>query len=267
MNVQVDVEPQEGNNPTLEEQAAAMDAKAAETTQEATPSTVEGGEKILGKFESTEDLAKAYEELQSKLGQTTETPTEEPASDATDDSSLEIDNTPPTQNETIQKASEEFWENGEITDESYAKLNEMGLSKDIVDQFAEGMKAKQELGQYQVQQLQQEAFNQVGGEDNYRDMSNWAKESLSDADLKAYNDNVNSGDQAKINFAVNGLYAQYSKNNSQPPQSQMSGMNAPQGVTGFKNIQEQIQAQGDPRYKTDPNFRAEFMERVAASAY
>lgn len=267
MNVQVDVEPQEGNNPTLEEQAAAMDAKAAETTQEATPSTVEGGEKILGKFESTEDLAKAYEELQSKLGQATETPTEEPTGEPTDGSELEIDNTPTTQNEVIQQASEEFWEKGEITEESYTKLSEMGLSKDIVDQFAEGMKAKQELSQYQAQQLQQQAFNQVGGEDNYKDMAAWAKDSLSDSELKAYNDNVNSGDQAKINFAVNGLYAQYSKNNSQPPQSQISGMNAPQGVTGFKNIQEQIQAQGDPRYKSDPNFREELMKRIAASAY
>jgi hypothetical protein len=36
---------------------------------------------------------------------------------------------------------------------------------------------------------------------------------------------------------------------------------------GFESFEAQVVAQSDPRYKTDPEYRAQVMQRIAASAF
>ena len=102
---------------------------------------------ILGKFKSVEDLANSYKELQGKLGQTTN---EEPAAESTTESNQEetkADDTPKPETDfdaaevygeglanTLQEAgidaqdiSTRFNESGEISDEDYSKLKEVGF--------------------------------------------------------------------------------------------------------------------------------------------
>jgi hypothetical protein len=271
--------PMNTENPSLEEQMAQMEAADQATTQAPLGASIEQPEQVSdnsdqsqsddtligGKFKSQEELLKAYESLQSKLGENevTETTDSEEVKPEIDDLSLEKKEI--TSNDVIQKASQEFWDSGEIGEESYKALEDMGLSKDVVDQFAEAQKAKQQLQEYQAAELRNNAFNQVGGEDNYRAMGEWAASNLNDGELLAYNENVNSGDPNKINLAVSALYSRYSKSNTISPQNQLSGMSATTGVTPFQSDAQQREAQRDPRYASDPAYRQSVDARIAAS--
>ena len=84
-------EPTEEENISLEKQAEmqeeAKQQKASQQTPKEVPSTEERPEWLDEKFKSPEDLAKAYNELQSKLGETNEKETSnDTAGDTTDDS-------------------------------------------------------------------------------------------------------------------------------------------------------------------------------------
>ena len=224
---------------------------------------------IAGKFKSQEDLVEAYKNLESKLGQPEAK--EQPPIDTTKDSvdkasedGLKIEKQEVTQNDVIQKASQEFWESGEIGEDSYKALEDMGLNKDVVDQFAEAQKAKQQLQEYQAAELRNNAFQQVGGEENYKAMGEWAATNLSDGELSAYNENVNSGDPNKINLAVNALYSKYSNSNTVAPNNKISGMSATTGITPFQSDAQQRAAQADPRYAADPAYRQQVDSRIAA---
>ena len=90
------------------------------------------------KFKSPEDLANAYNNLESKLG--------------SGEAPSETEDLPPTeagnesqsgegQKAAIEAASAEWQESGELSDMTYSALAEEGLSRELVDSFIEGQKA------------------------------------------------------------------------------------------------------------------------------
>ena len=125
------------------------------------------------KFESAEELAKAYGELEKKMGgnnETQETPeqpvTQEQAEEAT---GIQLD-----------KFYDEFADKGELTNQSYEELAKQGLNKDLVDSFIQGQNALAE-------QQSNEMHSIVGGKDNYESMVNWASENLTETESTAFN--------------------------------------------------------------------------------
>lgn len=264
------------SEPTLEERAEAVkdyiggDEPTQETTE--TPEVQSDRPEWLDpKFESPEDMAKAYAELQTKLGQ----PTEEPTQESNEDNSLEItqeaegEEAPqgetPQQNEAIQKATEDFFNTGEITEESYKQLEEAGISKDIVDSYKANAVAAQELEALKNEQAATKVKESVGGEQNYQAMTAWAEKNLSTEEQSAYNDAVESGDMGLIDLAVSGLYSKYSNSNSIPPSNQLKGMSAPSTVTAFSSTAEMSQAMQSPKYGTDAAYTQSVRDRVAAT--
>ena len=242
-----------------------------EPTQEATETPEVQSDRpewLDPKFESPEDMAKAYAELQTKLGQPTEEPKDE-------DNSLETtqeaegEETPqgetPQQNEAIQKATEDFFNTGEITEESYKQLEEAGISKDIVDAYKANAVAAQELEAIKAEQAASKVKESVGGEQNYQAMTAWAEKNLSTEEQSAYNDAVESGDMGLIDLAVSGLYSKYSNSNSIPPSNQLKGMSAPSTVTAFSSTAEMSQAMQSPKYGTDAAYTQSVRDRVAAT--
>ena len=258
------------SEPTLEERAEAVkdyiggDEPTQETTE--TPEVQSDRPEWLDpKFESPEDMAKAYAELQTKLGQ----PTEEVAEEATPEVESEGEEAPqgetPQQNEAIQKATEDFFNTGEITEESYKQLEEAGISKDIVDSYKANAVAAQELEALKNEQAATKVKESVGGEQNYQAMTAWAEKNLSTEEQSAYNDAVESGDMGLIDLAVSGLYSKYSNSNSIPPSNQLKGMSAPSTVTAFSSTAEMSQAMQSPKYGTDAAYTQSVRDRVAAT--
>ena len=204
------------------------------------------------KFESAEAMAKAYGELESKMGagtdeEETENVTEtEPTSD-------------PNQAQTlITDASTEFFENdGKLSAETYDALAAAGLSRELVDGYAAGQAALQDQEATQIKSA---------ANGDYDAMSEWAGKSLSDSEMDAFNEVVNNGtvDQAKL--AVSGLHARYQAENGGAQPKLVTGNTTGTSTMPYQSMQEVSRAMKDPRYKSgDKAYHAEVDRRLSVS--
>lgn len=202
------------------------------------------------KFQSAEDLAKAYSELESKLGQNQEdapAEAEEAAREAVDEAGLDFDT-----------MTNEFWENSGLSDATYDKLAAAGIPSDVVDAFIDGQMAV-------ANQMRNEAFNMAGGEQQYVEMVEWAQNNLSENEINAYNQAVESGDPNATKLAISGLQAQYRMDNGQEP-NLISGEAVSASSGAFQSVAELTAAMADPRYSRDPAYRQQVSNKLARSS-
>ena len=206
------------------------------------------------KFNSVEDMAQAYESLEQKLGSQDEEEYEEELGDDELESITEdleeigID---------FDSLSQEFAELGGLSEDSYDSLIEAGIPRSMVDQFIDGQMAVAE-------QMQQEAFEQVGGQEAYLDMVSWASDNMPEASIDAFNNAVNSGNIETANLAIQGLQAQYRSVNGNEPSLVMGETKS---VTGgvFDSAAQLTAAMRDPRYSTDSAYRQSVASKLSRS--
>lgn len=222
------------------------------TSQETAPA-VERPSWLPEKFEKPEDLAASYAELEKKLssGQQ-ETPAAgdkaaEEAREAVTSAGLDFD-----------AFSTEFAEKGELSAESYAALEGKGLPRDLVDSFIDGQQAKADL-------YRAEVLLSVGGEDTYTQMSEWAATNLTEAELNAYNAQVEGGNLTAAKMAVQGLKARFEQENGAEP-NLLTGETGGSSTEVFRSTAELTAAMRDPRYKKDPAYRAEVQQKLSKSS-
>ena len=197
------------------------------------------------KFENPEAMAKAYGELESKLS----------SGDKTGEETSET----PGNIEVIQQYSEKFFKEGSLSDDDYAGLEAIGLPKDLVDSFIQGQQAMLDSS---IQQI----YSEVGGEERYGNMIDWAKENISSEEIASYNEMVDSGDQNKSLMAVRGLFARYSQagdTGSSP--GLVQGETSGSGTSAYQSVQQLTEAMSDPRYSNDPAYRKTVTDRLAVS--
>lgn len=211
------------------------------------------------KFQSVEDMAKAYAELEAKLG-------------AKHQDNLQTDpaNTGDT-NQTGQSPEQalsekgldfstftaEFNAKGELSAESYAKLEAAGFDKDIVDNYINGQKAV--MAQYETA-----VVSEVGGSEKYSEMVAWAKTNMTDDEINAYNAAVSSGDVAQAKLAVLGLSAKFQKAVGSEPRLVQGRTSSASGDV-FESTAQLTEAMRDPRYAKDPAYRAKVQAKLARS--
>ena len=233
------------------ENAASVETSTPETPTEDS----ERPEWLPEKFQSAEDLASAYKELESKLGQPKE---EEEASESTEEPApAETD----WQNK-IEPFTKEYAESGELTQESFDKLAEMGYPRGLVEAYMAGQEALGRVGTVQ----EAEVVDGVGGPEAYQQMTEWAKENLSEAELTAYNNTMSSTDADAVNFAVKGLQARFQASNSEPNLVMGDATGNSGKGRAFRSNAELVEAMGDPRYKTDAAYREDVDKRLASSS-
>lgn len=207
------------------------------------------------KFQSPEDMAKAYGELESKLGADKEEATKE-------ETLVENETEPTTEHNQAQTlitdASNEFAENeGKLSDETYEALAQAGLSRELVDGYARGQAALQENESTQIKSA-------ANGE--YEALSEWATKTLTDDEMNTFNETVNNGavDQAKM--VVSGLYARYKAEVGGTQPKLVTGNTTGSSTMPFESIQEVSRAMRDPRYKSgDKAYHNELERRLAVS--
>ena len=239
---------------------------------------------ILGKFKSVEDLANSYKELQGKLGQSTN---EEPAAESTTESNQEetkTDDTPKPETDfnaaelygeglanTLQEAgidaqdiSTRFQESGEISEEDYSKLKEVGFSKGVVDSYLAGIKAQSsnavEVADSQIKAIQ----DSVGGAEQYGKLTAWAVENLPSDQVEAFNALTETGNAASIQLAVNGIQSQYNNAMGKEP-SLVTGKAGQSAVTPYRSTAEVVTAMKDARYGKDVSYTENVQRRLADS--
>jgi hypothetical protein len=205
------------------------------------------------KFNTVEDMASAYESLEQKLGSQDE---EEEYED--DDGELEeIAEELEERGVDFDAMSKEFAELGGLTEDSYDTLLEAGIPRSMVDQFIDGQMAV-------ATQMQQQAFEQVGGQEAYEDMVSWASDNMQEASIDAFNNAVNSGNIETANLAIQGLQAQYRSVNGSEPSLVMGETKS---VTGgvFDSAAQLTAAMRDPRYSTDSAYRQSVAAKLSRS--
>ena len=222
---------------------------------EGTP-PVERPEWLPEKFKSAEDMAKAYSELESKLG-APKAPAEAPAVAPTDASVADAEKALAPSGLNLQDFNAEFAQKGELSTESYDKLAKAGYDKALVDQFIEGQRAR-------ANQFQTDIMSEVGGTEKYTEIVTWAKASLSPGEIDAYNEAVSSGNPEKAKLAAMGLDAKYTKANGSDPQRLIGGQASGSGDV-FESMAQVTAAMKDARYKEDPAYRAKVQSKLGRS--
>jgi hypothetical protein len=254
-------EPTVEENISLEQQAAMQDEAAAQKQAQQQPleeqpveQTSERPEWLPEKFESAEALAEAYANLERDFHASREEAQQQ--TEAAEDV-----NTPePSElvSNTVNDASTEYFETGQLSDKTYADLEKAGISRELVDMYIEGYNS---VSNQQANALKEE----VGGEENYSAMADWAATALTDDEQEVFNNVVESGDQKSAVMAIRGLYARFIADGGQPAKL-IQGETAGAGVTPFGSTAQVVQAMNDPRYADDPAYRAHIEKRLAISS-
>lgn len=203
-------------------------------------------ELILGKFKSQEDLIKSYQELerkQTELNNPKETKDEKP---------LEANQ---KVNFDFSLAQKEFDDTGELSEKTIESLEQAGLPKSYIDNYIVGLDAV-------AKQFEQRAFESTGGEENYKQMTDWVSKTLSESEIKQFNDNIGRDNDTAL-FTIKGMYARYSAETREP--NLATGSNAQQSGSGYESIGQMKADMANPKYATDSAFRKMVADKVSRS--
>ena len=230
--------------------------EVVETTEEQAP-TEERPSWLPEKFSSAEEMAKSYSELEKKLGQPEQQTHDEEQPQQTEENNEDNTQESTNYNEAVVEASQEFFQNdGQLSEETYQKLEGIGLPRDLVDSYAAGQQALMQSEETDIKSV-------AGGQ--YDQMAEWANEHLPSEEIDAFDEAVTGGTVQQAKLAVQGLYARYQNaTGAQPKLTQGS-------VTGtstmpFKSMQELARAQADPRYRSgDKAYHEEIDRRLSVS--
>ncbi|MBY5581848.1 capsid assembly protein [Rhizobium leguminosarum] len=283
------------STPTEEEALAALtvEAESAPATTEEALAALEASKavpKLPEKFKSTEDLLKAYQELERKLGAgqseevaevETEVTEEVAGDDAAEDElpeDLEVteddveeaaedeakegeDEEPLTGAEVVEYLTDRFSEqDGKLTDDDYALAEEMGYDRAMVDGYIAGQQAAAELATIKMHEA-------AGGEEALNSMLVWASTGLKPAEIEAYNAALADNDVSKATDGVAKLRAAYEAANGVEPKVLLGGKPARTEASVFTSWAEVTAAMSDPRYGTkDAAYTASVAAKLARSS-
>ena len=215
---------------------------------------------ILGKFKDADELAKAYSELEKKLG-------------SGEDEDYEVDTEEEEEEEwsegaeLIAEASDEYFNNeGQLSQETMQKFTEMS-STDLVNAYMEIQANNPNPQQGESPDLtdaeMNSVYNSAGGEAEYNRLTSWASENLTENKMDAFNSIIDQGDATAIQIAVAGLRSEYE--NQEGYEGRMLTGKAARTTDAFRSQAEVVAAMSDPRYDNDPAYRQDVYEKLERS--
>ena len=220
---------------------------------------------IGGKFKSQEDLLKAYEALESKLGKSEpgeeEEPSEEQSEAAEETPEEEVSEVVTEAVDYMTQLGKEFSESGNVSDEAIEKLSAMD-SKDLVQAY---LKYNANTTAAALQQSQiNDIMASVGGAEQYTEMISWASQNLPAEEVADFNAVTATNNPVAIKFAVQALSSKW-KGAEGYEAPLVTGKKAASKSKVFRSQAELSRAIADPRYSTDPAYRADVEEKLARS--
>ena len=230
--------------------------KVGETMQEAQDNL------LAGKYKNAQDLEQGYIELQKKLG---EGEAEEPVAEA------EEEEYEGEEGEEDGSILDELWEyeinNEEFHEDAVAELQQMD-PVDLANLHIEYRKQVEEEGGVGAKDFTETEMTElkgvVGGDENYKNMLEWAGANLNQQEIDMFDAVMQRGDALGAFFAIRSLAYRY--NDAAGYEGKMLTGNAPKtSGTQFRSQQEVIQAMSDPRYESDPAYRKDIMDKLTRS--
>lgn len=247
----------------------------AASVQEQTPGTspvtptppAEDTPLLAGKYKTTDDLVAGYKELEKKLGETQPKPQGDPQKIPTPTSDeAAVTQTLSDKGIDLQGLYSEYLEKGELTAESRKSLNDAGFDDTAVDDFIAGRQAR---AQAVVDKIYEAAG---GGEQEYTSLIEWGSENLSDAEIKSFNDALDSPDTNVAVWAIQSVRDKMAKASQTGEPNLVTGNTTTPGAAstgGFKNISEATEAMqkrdanGRIMYGYDQKYTAEIEAKLA----
>ena len=255
--------------------------------------SLEVGEKLMqeqadllaGKYKNAEELERAYMELQQKLGEGDDDSGEEGEAEEQSDYQrydeegyVDFDSVAEAYGEGLANAFQEnnidpwemndhFYENdGTLTEEMYDQLNEAGFSDETIDAYLGGLRnqmgyeeAGQVLGDSEIADIKAIA----GGEEGYEQVVEWAGQNLPAEDIEAFDEVINTANEAAVRFAVKALVGQYEDAMGRTPDL-VTGKQPVAGAA-YRSMAEVVRDMSDPRYDQDEAYRMDVQNRLARS--
>jgi hypothetical protein len=209
---------------------------------------------LAGKYESAEELEKAYVELQQKFSQGNEP-------------QQEVQEQQEQEPETDVSLLDTLWEEAQSdwTEDTLNKLRE----SDPVEIAQAYLELRAEANQSDARELTTEETDQlyelVGGEDRYGEMMRWASSNLDEGSQQLYDSVMQKGDHAACFFAVQALAFRMAETAGWDSQDFITGGSAPSRADAFRSQAEVVAAMQDPRYDNDPAYRQDVMEKLGRS--
>tara|TARA_R100000700_G_scaffold1676_1_gene3881 strand:- start:2270 stop:3121 length:852 start_codon:yes stop_codon:yes gene_type:complete len=231
-------------------------------------------EKILGKFETQEDLQNAYQALEKKLHepsnnqiQDTNSENPEPSSGQVSENNNTENSSEPNQENTntenntertaVTEAYQALQEAGEINEEIYAKFEEAGVPKELVDRV-------QKLEQYKADNEMKEMS---AGVEDYKGLISWAANNLSENEITTYDNIMENGTPDEMRFAIKNLDARMRAETKSPQSNLVKADAIAHSEGGYKTQAHMLADMQDPRYHSDPSFRDKVMEKSFKSKF
>jgi len=218
---------------------------------------------LAGKYESAEELEKAYIELQKKLGESNDGLRQEDPQGERREEEVEEQVEADPLIQLLQEASNEYYSNdGQLSPEMMEKLTEMD-SRDLLNayiQIQQNAQGPEDFTQEQVTDIQ----NFVGGEEAYSNLVTWASENMPQNFVQAFDNLINVGDPDMVKLAVVGLQAAFQESNGYEGRM-LSGKPAQTKEDVFRSQAEVVAAMSDPRYDRDPAYRQDVFAKLERS--
>ena len=236
-------------------------------------------ELLLGKFRSQEDLAKAYTELEKKLGQQGSEPTQEPVSPSqgyTTEQAVEVygqEAVEALQSKGINLAEVMHQaDNGQDISQHYDTLAEtFGVTRQMVENYvskAQAGESAADAGLTDADAAEIKAL--VGGDEGFAELSQWAAANLQKDELADYNAVVDSGNKAAIQWALKAIQARKSGPGA-VVEPKLYGGGEPSPTKKFESQQQVLDAmnkrndRGQRLYDVDEAYRAKVTQLLAVS--
>jgi len=240
--------------------------------------------KILGKFNSVEDLAASYKELEGKLGdvaKTKEEPVAEEVVEYQEDGSVNYDLARQQYGEKLGELFEQseidpfainkhYQENnGTITEEHYKQLEQTGLPRNLIDSYLNGLQPQEG-----TQPAADPSFPEyedivgiAGGEEKYLEMLQWMDGNIPKEELQEFDKIVDAEKRniPQVTLAVQKMFTRYRNAMGVEPKLISGQTSSSPNTKVFRSNAEVVAAMRDPRYKTDIAFQHEVQRRLAES--
>jgi hypothetical protein len=216
---------------------------------------------LLGKFNSVEELERAYSELERKLSQRGQ---EEPQEDLEEAEEEPEDESPDEEGSLLSRLFQEADE-GEFSEETLALIDQTN-QRDLINEFLAYREQNQPREAYEMSpQDVADMKGIVGGEQQYEAMCAWASENLPAEEVEVFDYVVTElGDPRAVYFAIQALNYRFREAAGYEPE--LLGGRAPSNSGDyFESHAQLVEALSDPRYERDPAYRASVEAKLERS--
>jgi len=248
----------------------------------------EDAQQVLSKFNGDNAaLAKSYAELQRKFTQNqqqkpetqTETKTEpaEPQAETyTAEQAAQVYG-----KETVEALAEKGMDLGEVMfkadsgediSQHYDTLAEaFNVPRQVVENYVSGAKAPQSTEPQGLSEQQEQSIkDEIGGDDAYSKLDQWAGKNLSKEMVESFNQTMESGNIDAIKWAIRNVQMQMESPNAVVEPKLIGGGDVPSETT-FQSKQQVLDAmsktndRGQKIYETDPAYQESVKQMLARS--